>query len=100
MQAAPKQLADLAAAMRPEWDRDVLSSAIVAAKNAGWTWTRTFAETARLLTDENATPWDLKRAAASPLRRDQPDPAAAERGAALARQLLDAALADTGSPGN
>lgn len=82
------QLLALARAMRPEWDHDVLGSAILAAKNAGWTWTRTFTETARLLTDEDASPWDLKRAAANPLRREQPPPGATERGAALARELL------------
>jgi hypothetical protein len=90
MEAAPQQLAELARAMRPEWDHDVLAAAIVAAKNAGWTWTRTFTETARMLTDEKASPWDLKHAAASPLRREEPQPGATERGAALARELLDA----------
>ena len=89
-EAAPRELVALAVAMRPEWDPGVLSSAILAAKNAGWSWTRTFTETARRLTDENATPWDLKRAAASPLHRQEPEPGATERGAALARQLLDA----------
>ena len=92
MEAAPKQLVDLARAMRPEWDHDVLSSAIVAAKNAGWTWTRTFAETARLLTDEHASPWDLKHACASPMARELPAAGTEKRGAALARQLLDAKL--------
>ena len=93
MDAAPKQLVELARAMRPEWDHDVLSSAILAARNAGWTWTRTFTETARMLTDPAASPWDLKRAAASPLERRQPQPGAAERGATLARELLEARAA-------
>ena len=93
MEAAPDQLADLARAMRPEWDHDVLTAAIVAAKNAGWTWTRTFTETARLLTDPHASPWDLKHAAASPKERDLPAPGTEKRGAALARQLLDAKAA-------
>ena len=90
MEAAPHELAALAAAMRPEWDHDVLTAAITAAKTAGWTWTRTFNETARLLTDPHASPWDLKRAAASPMHREHVEPGAHERGAALARQLLDA----------
>ena len=91
IQPAARELVALARAMRPEWDHDVLASAIVAAKNAGWTWARTFAETARLLTDEHASPWDLKHAAASPVARE-PQPGATERGAALARELLDAKL--------
>lgn len=90
IEPAPRELVALARVMRPEWDHDVLSSAIVAAKNAGWTWTRTFNETARLLTDPNGSPWDLKRAAASPKERDLPAPGTEKRGAALARQLLDA----------
>jgi len=93
IQPAARELVALAAAMRPEWDHDVLSSAFVAAKNAGWTWTRTFSTTARLLTDENASPWDLKRAAASPFRREEPEPGATRRGAALARELLEARTA-------
>ena len=93
MEAAPDQLIDLARAMRPEWDHDVLAAAIVAAKNAGWTWTRTFTETTRLLTDPHGSPWDLKHAAASPTRREHVEPGAHERGAALARQLLDAKAA-------
>ena len=93
MEAAPDQLVNLARAMRPEWDHDVLSHAIVAAKNAGWTWTRTFTEVSRLLTNPNASPWDLKHAAASPMTREHVEPGAHQRGAALARQLLDAKAA-------
>jgi uncharacterized membrane protein len=93
-QPAARELVALAAAMRPEWDHDALSSAFVAAKNAGWTWTRTFTETARLLTDPDGSPWDLKRAAASPMRRERPQPGTSERGAALARELLEARAAD------
>ena len=93
IQPAARELVTLARAMRPEWDHDVLSSALLAAKNAGWTWTRTVTETARLLTDPGGSPWDLKRAAASPKERDLPAPGTEKRGAALARQLLDAKLA-------
>ena len=95
IQPAGRELVALAAAMRPEWDCNVLSSALLAAKNAGWTWTRTFSETARLLTDPKGSPWDLKRAAASPLQRGLPEPGTEKRGAALARQLLEARTADT-----
>ena len=75
--------------MRPEWDHDLFGSALLAAKNAGWTWTRTFTEAARMLTDQTATPWDLKRAAASPAERDYPEPGTEKRGAAIARELLE-----------
>jgi hypothetical protein len=94
MQAAPNELVELAKVMRPEWRHEVLAAAIVAARNAGWTWARTFTETARMLTDEHASPWDLKHAAASPFQREHPEPGTEKRGAALARQLLAASTED------
>ncbi len=89
IQAAPGELADLAAAMRPAWDRDILAGALLAARQAGWTWDRTLAETIRLMRTPDGSPWDLKRAAASPLRRDYPEPGTEKRGAAAARELLE-----------
>jgi len=87
--AAPDELLALARAVRPAWDHDILAAALLAAKNAGWTWDRTLAETVRLMRHPSGSPWDLKRAAASPLARDLPPPGTEKRGAALARQLLD-----------
>jgi len=37
---AQPELLDLAAAMRPDWDRDRLSGALAAAANNGWPWPR------------------------------------------------------------
>ena len=89
IQAAPDELLALARAMRPLWDHDVLAAAILAAKSAGWSWVRTFSTAAKLMADEHASPWDLKRAAASPTKRgDMPAPGTEKRGAALARELL------------
>ncbi len=79
IQAAPDELA----AMRPAWDRDVLT-----ARQAGRTRDRTLAETVRLMRSPDGSPWDLKRAAASPVRREY-TPGAYERGAATARELLE-----------
>ena len=63
--------------------------AILAAKYAGWSWVRTFSTTAKLMTDEDASPWDLKRAAADPAKPGAvPEPGTEKRGAALARELL------------
>ena len=98
IQPAQPELLALAKAMRPEWDTDTLAAAFIAAKNAGWTWTRTFTETCRLLTDEDAGPRDLRAAAASPVRRDQ-GPGDWERGAAMARDLLAAREPQTASTG-
>jgi hypothetical protein len=88
IRAAPDELLALAAAMRPAWDHDVLAAALLAAKNAGWTWDRTLAETIRLMRDPRGSPWDLKRAAADPFHRASVPPGTETRGAARARELL------------
>lgn len=90
IQAAPDELAALAAAMRPAWDRDVLAAALLAARQAGWTWDRTLAETIRLMRAPDGSPWDLKRAAASPLARDYPPPGTEKAGADQARAAIGA----------
>ena len=90
IRSAPDELLTLARAMRPLWDHDVLAAAILAAKNAGWTWARTFALTAKLLADEDASPWDLKRAAANPLRPQvERTPAWHDRAAEARERLLN-----------
>jgi hypothetical protein len=86
--AAPDELLALARAVRPAWDHDILAAAILAAKNSGWTWDRTLAETVRLMRDPDGSPWDLKRAAADPFDRATVPPGTEKRGAAMARQLL------------
>lgn len=86
--AAPAELLALARAVRPEWDHDILEAAILGAKNAGWTWTRTLLETVRLMADPEGSPWDLKRAAASPVERHAPQAGTYERGGALWREAL------------
>lgn len=88
IQAAPDELLALAAAMRPAWDRDVLAAALLAARQAGWTWARTLSETVRLMLAADGSPWDLKRAAADPFHRSVPPPGTEKRGAAKARELL------------
>jgi hypothetical protein len=89
IQAAPDELLALARAMRPAWDLDVLAAALLAAGNSGWSWDRTLAETVRLMRRPGGSPWDLKRAAASPLDRDYPEPGTEKRGADQARHLLE-----------
>lgn len=86
---APGELLALARAVRPAWDHDVLAAALLAAKNSGWTWDRTLAETVRLMRRPGGSPWDLKRAAASPLERDYPPPGTEKAGADRARHLLE-----------
>lgn len=88
IQAAPDELLALARAVRPAWDHDILASALLAAKNSGWRWDRTLAETVRLMRDPAASPWDLKRATADPFTHAVPPPGTEKRGAQLARELL------------
>lgn len=72
---APSQLADLAAVMRPDWDRATLEGAVAQARSYGWSWGRVFIETARLLVDESSSPRDLTVAARNPLeQRSVPSP--------------------------
>ena len=88
IEAAPGELLALARAMRPAWDHDVLAAALLAARTAGWTWDRTLAETVRLMRDPDASPWDLKHAAADPFHQATVPPGTEKRGAAAARRLL------------
>jgi hypothetical protein len=90
IEPATPQLLDLAAEMRPDWDRDQLSLALVAARNAGWTWTRTITATVRLLCDVKAVPHDLAVAARSPLERAVPaDPDVAAAALAEMRAAVE-----------
>jgi hypothetical protein len=88
IQAAPDELAALARAMRPAWDHDILTAALLAARQAGWTWDRTLAETIRLMRSPDGSPWDLRRAAADPFHHATVPPGTEKRGAAAARELL------------
>ncbi len=65
---APIQLADLATAMRPDWDRTHLEGAIAQARSSGWSFPRVFSEVARLLVQEDSSPRDLTEAARQPLK--------------------------------
>ncbi len=87
---APIQLADLAAVMRPDWDRAELEGTIAAARSSGWSWPKLFSETARLLVQEESSPRDLAAAARNPLERHGHDPGAYERGLAATREAMAA----------
>jgi hypothetical protein len=61
---APRELADLAVVMRPDWDRSQLEGAIDAARSGGgWSFPKVFSEVARLLVQEDSSPRDLTAAA-------------------------------------
>ncbi len=91
---ATPELLDLAAAMRPDWERRDLAGALMSAANNSWPWPRAFLATARLLADPDAQPRDLLAEIASPLERNaRPlSPAANARHAAEAKAALDDSL--------
>ena len=65
---APIELADLAAVMRPDWDRRQFEGAVDACRIAhtdddGWDWAKTFRLAAAHLADPSASPRDLANAA-------------------------------------
>ncbi len=74
IQPAARELLALAEQMRPRWDIPALQGALAAARNAGWTWTRTFACVAALLTDPEASPRDVLAACQNPVHRQTGQP--------------------------
>lgn len=88
---APLQLAELAAVMRPDWDRRELEGAVTEARTSGgWSWPRVFSEVARLLVLEDSSPKDLTVASRDRLRRVAADPSQTRQWAADAREYLAA----------
>ena len=91
---APLQLADLAAVMRPDWDRNQLEGAIAQARTSGWSWPRVFMETARLLVMEDSSPRDLTEAARDQTAPRRPaDPEVTRGWASAIRETLEWAKA-------
>ena len=85
---APLQLADLAAVMRPDWDRGTLEGAVAAARTSGWSWPKVFSEVARLLVMEDSSPHDLTVASRNQITRTAADPSLTKQWAADCRQFL------------
>ena len=86
---APSQLADLAAAMRPDWDRTQFEGAVAAARTGGWSWPRLFMEVARLLVQEDSSPRDLTEAARDQSQRRVPaSPEMTREWASACREFL------------
>jgi hypothetical protein len=94
---APAQLADLAAVMRPDWDRSQLEGAVSAARTGGWSWQRVFSEVARLLVIEDSSPSDLTAAARKQVQAVKPaNPALTREWAGVCRMVLEDAAAARG----
>jgi hypothetical protein len=75
---APRELLELAVATRPDWDRDDAWSALLAARAAGWPWTRTVHETVQLMLMPDGEPAGLRHAARPPMARTDPGTLAAD----------------------
>ena len=67
--SAVPELIQLARTMRGDQWGDELGLALVAAKDAGWTWKRTLITAARLLADDKAQPRDMAAEASRPTVR-------------------------------
>jgi len=88
---APIELADLAAVMRPDWDRSLFEGAVAHALRS-WSWPKVYGEVSRLLVQEDASPRDLTAAvdAQDPNRRYRPASAeSAREWAAACRAVLE-----------
>ena len=83
-------MADCATAMRPDWDRDQVTGALIAARtNPDWSPGRAVLTLARAIADPDGSPRDLLYAARGPLERSQPaSPQAREAIAAAARAAI------------
>lgn len=83
---AARELAALAYAMRG-WDPEHTTSAMLAAKNAGWSFEQVFREVSRLLLLEDGDPAALRHAAGSLFRPVTGEPADGPAQAARAREM-------------
>lgn len=92
MQWSVSGLAAFAAEFRPDWNQNDISSAILAAKSAGWADKRILREVTRLVADDDAEPRELLEAARSSVPGSRWEPGVTERGAALVRAALAEAL--------
>ncbi|QBI53474.1 hypothetical protein [Streptomonospora litoralis] len=57
----PGALADLAAALRPDWHRAAIDGAITGCVTAGWPWPRVVVGMVRTALDPDGQPYDLPR---------------------------------------
>lgn len=67
---APAELADFAAASRPDWERDRIDGVFQAARTSQVPWPRFLAVFWLALTDEKASPRAILDAIRDPLERD------------------------------
>jgi hypothetical protein len=79
IRAAQLELVALAVAVRDDWAEADVQAALLAARNAGWTWSHALRELARLMTTEDAGPRDLVAAVSAykpgaPGRGTEPNP--------------------------
>jgi hypothetical protein len=65
--AAPIELADLARAVRPDWDPVLIDGALQGARDARMPWPLVLVTFPRLMADPQADPRDLLKPLASPL---------------------------------
>lgn len=89
LQPAVPELVRFAAATRTDWDADDLDAAILAALQAGWEWDEVYREVHRLLLIEDGSPASLRAKCKSVFKVTPTGRTTYQRGAAMARELLE-----------
>ena len=84
---AAARLHDLVVEMRPDWASRDVRGVIAHAHTISLTWEQTVVGLVRLAVDVKAQPWELIPDRNDPTKPRRVDPAAAHRGAELAREL-------------
>ena len=98
---AKDELVALACKVRKDWAPDFVDGAIISASNGGMTWEQILVGLPRLMIDPAARPRDLGQARKLPRARmegDQRIAASAQRGADMARALLDGKIPQQPGP--
>lgn len=88
IERATAELAELAAAVRPDWDRSAISAALANATVSGMPWPRLLTETVRLMTREDGSPRELLDLATDARRAYGHDADAYRTGLAAARAAI------------
>lgn len=86
---SPRRLLELALDMREDWGREETWNALLAAKNAGWSWKRIYDEVGRLAFRPDSQVRELLDAARATRRPAETGPQVYARGHALALAALE-----------
>jgi hypothetical protein len=82
-------MADCVIALRPDWDPEAVSGALLSMRVCGWTPSRALHEIARVIAKPDGSPKELRDATRPPAAPPEPaDPETTAAGAAMVRAAL------------